>query len=63
MATQVRCPTCNATVEWSAASRWRPFCSARCKQVDLGAWASDAYPVPGQPQQDEAGREVDDEPG
>jgi uncharacterized protein len=33
-------------VEWSPASRWRPFCSERCKTIDLGAWASEAYRVP-----------------
>jgi endogenous inhibitor of DNA gyrase (YacG/DUF329 family) len=33
-------------VEWSQASRWRPFCSERCKLIDFGAWASGAYRVP-----------------
>lgn len=42
----VKCPQCGATVEWSPASRWRPFCSERCKMVDLGAWASEAYRIP-----------------
>ena len=26
--------------------KWRPFCSARCKTIDLGAWASERYRVP-----------------
>ena len=42
----VRCPQCGAAVEWSPASRWRPFCSERCKMLDLGAWASEAYRIP-----------------
>lgn len=42
----VRCPTCGKTVEWKPESIWRPFCSARCRQIDLGAWASEAYRVP-----------------
>jgi endogenous inhibitor of DNA gyrase (YacG/DUF329 family) len=42
----VKCPQCGATVEWSPASRWRPFCSERCKMLDLGAWASEAYRIP-----------------
>jgi len=42
----VACPRCAKPVEWSAASRWRPFCSERCKMIDLGAWASEAYRVP-----------------
>jgi len=30
---------------------WRPFCSARCRTIDLGAWAAEAYrvPVPAEP--------------
>jgi len=35
-------------VEWSPAQRWRPFCSERCKLVDVGAWASGAYRIPAQ---------------
>ena len=42
----VRCPQCATPVEWSPASVWRPFCSERCKMVDLGAWASEAYRIP-----------------
>jgi len=42
----VACPQCGKSVEWTPASRWRPFCSERCKMIDLGAWASEAYRVP-----------------
>jgi endogenous inhibitor of DNA gyrase (YacG/DUF329 family) len=42
----VKCPQCGQPVEWSPASRWRPFCSERCKMIDLGAWASEAYRIP-----------------
>lgn len=45
----VKCPTCGQRVEWSEASKYRPFCSERCKTIDLGAWASDRYVVPGDP--------------
>ena len=41
----VLCPQCGAPVEWSTASRFRPFCSERCKLIDLGAWASEQYRV------------------
>ena len=47
MATFVKCPTCGARVEWSAASPWRPFCSERCKLIDLGAWLSEERAIPG----------------
>jgi endogenous inhibitor of DNA gyrase (YacG/DUF329 family) len=43
----VPCPHCGKPVERSPVSRWRPFCSERCKMIDLGAWASEAYRVPG----------------
>jgi hypothetical protein len=42
----VNCPICDKAVEWVADNRHRPFCSARCKQIDLGAWANDEYRVP-----------------
>lgn len=44
----VTCPNCKAPVPWTAESRFRPFCSARCRGIDLGAWASDTYRVAGQ---------------
>jgi endogenous inhibitor of DNA gyrase (YacG/DUF329 family) len=33
-------------VEWTPDNRWRPFCSERCKMIDLGAWASEEYKAP-----------------
>ena len=44
----VPCPYCGKAVEWSPASRWRPFCSERCKTTDFGAWASESYRIPGE---------------
>ncbi|MBL8481605.1 MAG: DNA gyrase inhibitor YacG [Rhodocyclaceae bacterium] len=46
-ARSVACPTCGKSVEWSAQARWRPFCSERCKLIDLGQWAHEQYRVPG----------------
>ncbi|MGE0358333.1 MAG: DNA gyrase inhibitor YacG [Burkholderiales bacterium] len=43
---RVACPGCGATAEYSPANPYRPFCSARCRQTDLGAWASEAYRIP-----------------
>jgi len=47
----VRCPTCNGDSRYDASNPWRPFCSERCKSIDLGAWASERYRVaaPGEP--------------
>jgi uncharacterized protein len=42
----VPCPQCGKPVEWASSSTWRPFCSERCKLIDLGAWASEAYRIP-----------------
>lgn len=42
----VDCPTCGKKVEWVEASKYRPFCSLRCKQIDLGAWAEEKYVIP-----------------
>jgi endogenous inhibitor of DNA gyrase (YacG/DUF329 family) len=44
--TIINCPTCGKPVEWRPENRYRPFCSERCKQIDLGAWANDDYRVP-----------------
>jgi uncharacterized protein len=45
--TTIRCPTCRTAVGW-ADNPFRPFCSERCRIVDLGNWASDRYRVPGE---------------
>jgi hypothetical protein len=42
----VRCPQCGGESIWSAENKFRPFCSERCKLIDLGAWASESYRVP-----------------
>jgi endogenous inhibitor of DNA gyrase (YacG/DUF329 family) len=44
----VPCPTCRRPVEWSPESPWRPFCSERCKLVDLGAWVSESRAIAGE---------------
>jgi endogenous inhibitor of DNA gyrase (YacG/DUF329 family) len=45
----VDCPVCARKTEFSPANRWRPFCSERCKMIDLGQWASGSYVIPGDP--------------
>jgi endogenous inhibitor of DNA gyrase (YacG/DUF329 family) len=44
----VPCPTCQKPVEWSERSDWRPFCSERCKLIDLGAWVMEEHRIPGE---------------
>ncbi len=45
MTTVVKCPTCGKEVRWVPENRFRPFCSERCKQIDLGAWAAEKYKI------------------
>lgn len=44
------CPNCKAPVKLDKSNPFRPFCSDRCKLIDLGAWASESYKVPSQEQ-------------
>ena len=52
---QVKCPTCKRVIDWSA-SEFRPFCSDRCRLIDLGAWLSEKHAIPGDapPEADES---------
>ena len=40
-----RCPGCGATCAYAVDNPYRPFCSARCKNNDFGAWASERFSV------------------
>ena len=42
----VTCPTCKRAVEYSPDNKWRPFCSERCKLIDLGEWAAEKHVIP-----------------
>ena len=42
----VACPHCGKRLAWSPENPHRPFCSERCRQIDLGAWAAGEYRVP-----------------
>lgn len=52
MPTVVNCPTCQTEVKWSAESKFKPFCSERCKLIDLGDWASEKHVIPVKPEFD-----------
>lgn len=51
MTLNVECPTCQAPVTWDASFPDRPFCSHRCRLIDLGAWASEEHVIPGNDQE------------
>ena len=45
---RVKCPTCERELEWESAP-FRPFCSERCRLIDLGAWLTEQRAIPGEP--------------
>ena len=49
----VTCPTCGSRVKWTTGNRERPFCSERCKLIDLGAWADETHKIAGDRSQDD----------
>ena len=44
-----RCPVCQEATALTRENRWRPFCSERCKLVDLGRWLGEEYVIGGPP--------------
>jgi len=51
----VRCPTCGGPSLFGHDNPNRPFCSGRCKNLDFGAWASEAYRVKADPSPEQDG--------
>ena len=41
MILEVKCPTCSKLVSWIPENSYRPFCSERCRLIDLGEWFSE----------------------
>ncbi|WP_173059734.1 DNA gyrase inhibitor YacG [Sulfurimicrobium lacus] len=42
----VHCPTCGEAAPYSTSNPYRPFCSRRCKLIDLGQWANEEFRIP-----------------
>ena len=60
-----QCPHCSREVTWPETETY-PFCSERCRLIDLGAWASEDYRIPGEPvpdQEDGAGWAASEDEG
>ena len=49
----VKCPTCEKAVAWIESSKYRPFCSERCRLIDLGEWADGIRSIPLDPEHDD----------
>ena len=46
--TTVVCPNCGCDVPWGPQSPYRPFCSKRCRLIDLGDWLDGSNRIAGQ---------------
>jgi hypothetical protein len=44
---KIKCPQCGTECAWEG-NPFRPFCSERCRLIDLGAWAGEEYRIPGE---------------
>jgi endogenous inhibitor of DNA gyrase (YacG/DUF329 family) len=44
---KIKCPICKKETAWDD-NPFRPFCSQRCRLIDLGQWASEDYRIPGE---------------
>jgi uncharacterized protein len=53
----VKCPNCRRAVLWTTDNLFKPFCSERCKLIDLGEWANEEKRIPSDP----IDIEIDDE--
>ncbi|MGH7829129.1 MAG: DNA gyrase inhibitor YacG [Candidatus Binatia bacterium] len=53
MSRKIRCPICHTIIDYPG-NPHRPFCSERCKKIDLGTWAAEGYVIQGR------SREVDE---
>jgi endogenous inhibitor of DNA gyrase (YacG/DUF329 family) len=42
---KIRCPRCGTVTNWQE-NPDRPFCSERCRLIDLGRWAEESYRIP-----------------
>jgi endogenous inhibitor of DNA gyrase (YacG/DUF329 family) len=49
VAQRLLCPTCRRPIEWSEQFPQRPFCSERCRLIDLGAWLSEKHAIASDP--------------
>lgn len=60
MTTLAKCPQCGTPVDLDEENPYKPFCSERCKLIDLGEWASEGYSIAGKPQPVSSENDQDD---
>jgi len=44
----IKCPECARQHDYYQSRPWSPFCSERCRLIDLGAWASEQHRIKGE---------------
>lgn len=44
----IKCPICRKQNTWLSENAYKPFCSERCKLIDLGEWANETRKLPGE---------------
>jgi len=42
---ETACPTCGRIIVWGPDAPWRPFCSERCRLIDLGQWLAEEHRI------------------
>ncbi|HLD74945.1 MAG TPA: DNA gyrase inhibitor YacG [Bdellovibrionota bacterium] len=60
MPENVKCPRCKQFIIWEN-NPYRPFCSEKCKLIDLGKWAEEKYRVPGEKVSQEETKDQEEE--
>lgn len=58
---RIKCPHCGHLTFYSKENPSRPFCSERCRLIDLGQWADGGYRIPVQDAQNEMDQEFEDD--
>jgi endogenous inhibitor of DNA gyrase (YacG/DUF329 family) len=58
---RLQCPQCGSQFDRSV-SRYAPFCSQRCKLIDLGKWLDEKYRIPGEPSESPGELGTDEDP-
>lgn len=61
MPSKPQCPVCEELTEGMDENDYFPFCSRRCKRIDLGRWFNEEYTIPLTPHSTERSLEPDDE--
>lgn len=59
-ALKIKCPQCKTETVYSPENPFRPFCSDRCRLIDLGQWASESYKIPDTKTSSDALNMIDD---